>query len=81
MGIPLATHRRETMQLTLTDQEAQALVDAIKTRLDQLQSSFAKADSLKFKEGIVAQRDTLEAIYKRLGCEYPGWAETPACEV
>lgn len=69
------------MQLTLTDHEAQVLVDAVKSRLDQLGTSIAKADSITFKRGVAAEGDVLEAVYRKLGCEHPEWTETRACEL
>ncbi len=69
------------MQLRLSDQEAQVLADAIKSRLDQLGASIAKADTRRFREEVVSEGDALERIYARLGCEHPEWAEAKACEV
>ena len=69
------------MQLTLSDQEAQVLADAIKSRLDQLGTSSAKSDTRRFRDEVVAEGDVLEGVYRRLGCEHPEWAEAKACEV
>jgi hypothetical protein len=69
------------MQLTLSEREAQVLADAMKTRLDQLTASIAKADTRSFRDQLVAEGDVLEAIYGKLGCEHPEWSEAKACEV
>jgi hypothetical protein len=69
------------MDFTLDNQEAQVLADAIKTRLDQLGASIAKADSRRFRDEVVAEGDVLERIYRRLGCEHPEWNEVKACDV
>lgn len=54
--------------LTLTAAEAQALVNAVKGRIDALLTSIAKADTRSFKDGLVEEGALLEAVYARLGC-------------
>jgi hypothetical protein len=76
-----ADTRGGIMQLTLTDEEAQALVDAVKSRLDTLVAGIAKADARDFREMLVHEGDVLEAIYRKLGCEHPEWTEARECEV
>ncbi len=73
--------RGATMQLTLTDQQAQVLADAVKSRLDSLTASIAKADTRDFRELLSAEGDVLEDIYGRLGCQHPEWSEAKDCEV
>ena len=69
------------MQLTLTDQQAQVLADAVKNRLDSLTASIAKSDTRDFRGQLVAEGEILEDIYGRLGCRHPEWSEAKACEV
>ncbi len=69
------------MQLTLTDEQAQILADAIKSRLDQLTASIAKADTRAFRERLIAEGDVLEEVYAGLGCTHPEWSEAKACAI
>ncbi len=68
------------MQLTLTDQEAKILSDAVKGRIDSLLMSIAKADSRSFKDALIEEGATLEAIYERMGCVHDEWSEAKGCD-
>lgn len=68
------------MQLTLTDEEAQVLADAVKGRLDGLLMSIVKADTRSFKDRLIEEGAILEAIYGRLGCVHEEWSEARGCD-
>jgi hypothetical protein len=68
------------MQLTLTDEEAQVLADAVKGRIDSLLMSIAKADTRSFKQGLVEEGALLEAIYAQLECLHEEWSEAKGCD-
>lgn len=68
------------MQLTLTDEEAQVLTDAVKSRIDTLLMSIAKADARSFKDGLIKEGALLEAVYAQLGCEHEEWSEAKGCD-
>jgi hypothetical protein len=68
------------MQLTLTDEEAQALAQALKGRIDALLMSIVKADTRSFKDGLIEEGALLEAVYAQLGCVHEEWSEAKGCE-
>jgi hypothetical protein len=69
------------MQLTLTDQQAQVLADAVKARLDVITAGIAKADTRDFRDQLAREGNILEEVYAKLGCTHPGWSEARACAV
>jgi hypothetical protein len=68
------------MQLTLTDEEAQVLANAVKSRIDGLLTSIVKADTRSFKDRLIEEGALLEAIYERLGCVHEEWSEAKGCD-
>ena len=68
------------MQLTLTDEEAQVLANAVKSRIDGLLMSIAKADARSFKDRLIEEGAVLEDIYGRLGCVHDEWSEAKDCD-
>ncbi len=68
------------MQLTLTDEEAQVLANAVKGRIDALLLSIVKADTRSFKDGLIEEGALLEAVYAQLGCVHEEWSEAKGCD-
>jgi hypothetical protein len=68
------------MRLTLTDEEAQVLANAVKGRIDALLLSIARADTRSFKDGLTEEGALLETIYGRLGCVHEEWSEAKGCD-
>jgi hypothetical protein len=68
------------MQLTLGDDEVQVLANAVKSRIDGLLMSIARADTRSFKDRLIEEGASLEAIYQRLGCVHEEWSEAKSCD-
>ena len=68
------------MQLTLSEEEARALSETVKVRIDSLLASIARADSRSFKDQLVAEGRMLEGLYGKLGCSHPEWGEAESCD-
>lgn len=68
------------MDLRLSDDETRVLSEAVKSRIDVLLNSIARADSRQFRDALIAEGRILEGIYKRLGCAHAEWSEAEGCD-
>ena len=67
------------MELVLADTETEVLRSAVKDRLDTLVMSLSSADARDAKSTLRSEIDTLEGIYRQLGCVHETGSAGSSC--